>query len=146
LETIQNKVREFNDLAPCGVFCGACPSYEKSCNGCASEDKNQSRRSKWTCKIRTCCYYRKMLDFCFECSEFTCNIFNNKLLDKHWQDPRYTYRFEIPTLFKKIKEMNAANYHEFQLQRWSCKCGGTIKFYDYKCSKCNAKRLIILDD
>lgn len=31
-------------LAPCGVFCGACPSYEKTCLGCASESKEQTEQ------------------------------------------------------------------------------------------------------
>lgn len=142
METIQNKVSEFNDLAPCGVFCGACPSFEKSCKGCASEDKNQSRKSKWSCKIRSCCYGQKKLDFCIDCADFPCNIFKTKLLSKHLNDPRFTYRFEIPSVFNNLKEMNLADYHNFQLQRWRCECGGIIRFYEYTCNKCNTYKLI----
>jgi hypothetical protein len=134
--------RKFNDLAPCGVFCGACPSYEKSCRGCASEDTKQKRKSKWGCKIRNCCYEIKKLDFCIECDQFPCNIFNTKLLSTHFNDPKFTYRFEIPLISKNLKMIGIDKFHEFQLERWKCECGGTILFYDYKCIKCNNEKLI----
>ena len=41
-----------SEVAPCGVLCAACPSFGKTCLGCASENKNQNRISKWNCKIR----------------------------------------------------------------------------------------------
>lgn len=134
--------RKFNDLAPCGVFCGACPSYNNSCKGCASEDTNQKRISKWGCKIRNCCFDLKNLDFCIECGEFPCKIFNKKLLKTHLQDPKFTYRFEIPSVFRNLKTMGIEKFHEFQVQRWKCECGGTILFYEYKCNKCNVEKLI----
>jgi hypothetical protein len=41
-----NLDNRYNELAPCGVFCGTCPSYNKTCKGCASEDKEQARCGK----------------------------------------------------------------------------------------------------
>jgi hypothetical protein len=29
-------------VAPYGVYCGACPSFKKSCNGCGSQPKKQN--------------------------------------------------------------------------------------------------------
>ncbi len=125
-------------LAPCGVYCGACPSFGKSCLGCASEDSNQPRRSKWGCKIRSCCYETKKYDFCVDCPEYPCKIVNTKLFKEHIDDPRFTYRFEIPGLFGKLKTLGIDKYMEFQRSRWTCeKCGGTIRFYDYKCDTCH---------
>lgn len=139
LNTNKNK---FNDLAPCGVFCGACPSYTKSCKGCASEDTNQKRKSKWGCKIRVCCYDLKELDFCIQCQQFPCEIFSKKLLATHSNNPKYTYRFEIPEVFQNLKVLGIDRFHEYQVQRWKCSCGGTIKFYDYKCCNCKVEKLI----
>ncbi len=130
-------------LAPCGVYCGACPSFGKSCFGCASNDTNQSRCSKWSCKIRNCCYDAKKYDFCIDCLEYPCKIVKTKLFKAHIDDPRFNYRFEIPGLFGKFKTMGLDKYMEFQRSRWTCKdCGGTIKFYDYRCDKCNKEKYI----
>ena len=52
-----------NELAPCSVFCGACPSFNKTCFGCPSESKKQKRISKWGCKIRKCCYEEKNIKY-----------------------------------------------------------------------------------
>jgi hypothetical protein len=130
-------------LAPCGVFCGACPSFYKSCLGCASNDKKQSRTSKWSCKIRGCCYKTKGLDFCIYCHDYPCKIVQKKLFTSHLEDPRYTYRFEIPQVFVNLKILGLDGYYEFQKTRWQCDtCGGTIKFYIYACDKCNKEKLI----
>lgn len=135
--------KRYNELAPCGVFCGACPSYNKSCKGCSSEDTNQSRRSKWGCKIRTCCYNQKKLDFCVCCDLFPCKILEKKLHSTHQDDPRYTYRFEIPKVFAKLKSMSLEDYLDFQKKRWQCDvCGGTFQFYVYKCKSCGKEQII----
>jgi len=126
-----------NELAPCGVFCGACPSFNKTCLGCASESKEQKRTSKWGCKIRDCCYNIEEKDFCIDCSKFPCKKYRKKLLDTHPGDQKFRYRHEIPEIFEKMKEMNIEGYFEYQKRRWSCpSCGGIVNFYHYKCSKC----------
>lgn len=114
-----------SELAPCGVFCGACPSYKKSCLGCASENKDQKRTSKWNCKVRTCCYGIKRNNYCIECDKFPCVKINKKIIGSHSRDVRFKYRHEIPRLFEKMKEMRADEYLEFQRERWKCpSCGG----------------------
>ena len=124
-------------LAPCGVFCGACPSLNKTCLGCASQDHNQKRISKWACKIRICCYEEKQLSFCFQCNEFPCKTFQKKLLTNYQDDPKYKYRHEIPAIFPQVYDENLNIYLENQKQRWQCPdCGGTITFYHYRCNTC----------
>ena len=102
---MKNKVEKYNELAPCGVYCGACPSFNKTCLGCASEDKTQDRCSKWGCKIRNCCYNLKRLDYCVNCEQFPCKIFDKKLRSTHQDDPRFTYRYELPELLNKFKTL-----------------------------------------
>lgn len=130
-------------LAPCGVYCGACPSFGKSCLGCGSNDTNQSRRSKWACKIRSCCYETKKSEFCIDCQDYPCQIVKSKLFTAHVDDPRFRYRFEIPGLFGKLRDMGLDQYIEMQRRRWTCEnCGGIIKFYDYRCDTCNKEKFI----
>ena len=125
------------ELAPCGVYCGACPSFNKSCLGCQSEIKNQKRASKWGCKIRKCCLEEKKLDFCGNCLEFPCVNINKKLINSHPGDSKFKYRHEIPTNLAKLKELGCEDYLEYQKSRWSCPtCGGVVYFYHYICSKC----------
>ena len=132
-----------NALAPCGVFCGACPSYEKSCYGCASEDRDQARQSKWSCSIRNCCYHEKGLDFCIECEEFPCLKIKKKLINSHRDNPKFHYRHEIPEVFSKLREMTLSDFLQFQKQRWTCnRCGGTIRFYHYACDQCGRSKLV----
>ena len=132
-----------NELAPCGVFCGACPSYIKTCQGCASESKEQSRKSKWGCKIRVCCYDNKKISFCIECKEYPCKVYNKKLLDTHQGDIRFKYRHELPEVFMQLKKMDIVDYLDYQKNRWACpNCDGTVKFYHYQCDMCGNKSTI----
>ena len=80
-----------DSFAPCGVYCGACPSFKISCNGCGSEDKNQKRKSKWSCKIRVCCFEKKNFNFCYEFQEFPCKEYSKKLSESHKGDKKFNY-------------------------------------------------------
>lgn len=128
------------ELAPCGIFCGACPSFHKSCLGCASTDHNQKRSSKWGCKIRVCCYESRKLAFCVQCSEFPCKTYQKKLLVNHVDDPIYQYQYEIPEIILQQYDENFQVYLENQVRSWKCPdCGGTIRFYDYQCDTSGKK-------
>ena len=129
-----------DSVAPCGVYCWACPSFKSSCNGCGSEDKNQKRKSKWSCKIRVCCFENKNFNFCYECEEFPCKEYSKKLSESHKGDKKFKYRHELPSNLKRIKKVGLQTWLIEQKTRWQCpKCGGTIKFYHYKCSDCGLK-------
>ncbi len=132
-----------SELAPCGVFCGACPSYPGTCLGCSSEEKGQSRKSKWGCKIRECCYHKEQKEFCSECDEFPCKIHRKKLMDSHPGDKKYKYRHEIAENFDKLKELGTGGYLEYQRKRWTCEaCGGRITMYHYKCCNCGKEHFV----
>lgn len=132
-----------DELAPCGVFCGACPSYNKTCNGCSTENEEQKRISKWRCKVRNCCYDEQKKNYCIECDKFPCKNLRKKLINTHPEDERYKYRHEIPEIFKEMKEIGIENYFEYQKKRWSCpSCGGIVYFYKYQCSECGKKVIV----
>ena len=141
--TMKTKKIRINELAPCGVYCAACPSFHKSCNGCASQKQNQQRQSKFYCKIRLCCYEEKQLNFCSDCDQFPCQKIQQKLVKSHPGDLRFTYRHEILTLAAKLKSMTLNEQLEFRKKRWRCNsCGGTIHFYHYKCDRCGKEQII----
>ena len=130
----------FPDLAPCGVWCGACPSYKKTCLGCASEEHNQDRRSKWGCKIRVCCYEKEGLDYCMDCQKFPCTVHNKKLIQSHPGDERFRYRHEIPQNFRMLKKLGTDRYIVDQTKRFLCPdCGGQVSWYHYTCKECGNK-------
>jgi len=127
-----------NELAPCGVYCGACPSFNKTCFGCSSEINETTRsKSRIGCFIRSCCYNIEKHDFCIECNQFPCIKITKKLLKSHPGEPKFKYRHEIPKIFIKLKEMGINDFLIFQKKRWSCpSCGGIVHFYHYICSQC----------
>ena len=131
------------ELAPCGVFCGACPSFKKSCEGCPTEDTKQKRKSKWACKIRNCCYYTQDIDFCFKCKEFPCKELERKLFNSHPEDPRFQYRHEIIKNLERLSELGIKAYLEYQDKKWECpSCKGRVHWYHYRCSQCKKEILI----
>lgn len=132
-----------NELAPCGVFCGSCPSFNKTCFGCSSNNKEQKRKSKWDCKIRKCCYEEKDIQYCAYCEQFPCVKINKKIINSHPGETKFKYRHELPENAKKLKELGVERYLKYQKQRWSCPfCNGIVEFYQYKCSKCGKEVIV----
>jgi hypothetical protein len=122
---------------PCGIYCGACPSYNRSCRGCGSEDVDQKRKSKWACKIRTCCFGKKNLEFCFQCGEFPCGEYRRKLVDSHPGDARFRYRHEVMGSLDRIRTIGVERWLVEQEEKWRCpQCGGVVRFYVYRCPDC----------
>lgn len=127
--------------APCGIYCGACPSYlkAKSCYGCRSEAK-QKRTSKYGCRIRQCCLGDKGLSFCYECEEFPCQKLRTKLPESHPGDKRFAYRHEVIANLLKVKDVGLEIWLEEQATKWRCpECGGHGCFYSYECCDCGVE-------
>jgi len=126
-------------VAPCGVFCAACPARVKknpSCLGCRSEDRSQKRISKWSCKIRSCCTETKGLAFCFECDDLPCSRLL-KLQRTHPEDARYAYRHEILDNLEGIRAMGTQTWVQSEIEVRSCpRCGEAVMWYVYECVNC----------
>ncbi len=130
-------------LAPCGIFCNACPSFNKTCLGCPSENTHQKRTSKWGCQIRNCCYTDKNLMFCGQCNQFPCDTITKKLINSHPGEPAFKYRHEIPDNVQQLRELGLKLYLKSQNQRWACpSCSGIIQFYHYTCNRCGKKVIV----
>lgn len=127
------------ELAPCGIYCGACPSYGKTCLGCASLELGgvQNRRSKWSCKLRICCYDTHELDYCSQCEDFPCPKHRKKLLDSHPGDPRFQYRRDVLDNLQLLNELGPVGFLAAQREKFTCPlCNGRVVWYDYRCTDC----------
>jgi hypothetical protein len=130
-------IERFPELAPCGIFCEVCPSYGKSCLGCSSEDQNQTRKSKWACRLRKCCYSTEELNYCVDCDKFPCKAHRQKLLDSHPGDARFAYRRDVDENFRMLRELGFDDLRNEIIQNHTCPaCQGLIYFYHYTCSQC----------
>jgi hypothetical protein len=82
-----------NLVAPCGLFCGACPVFrasgdgalverlaktldvppeQVSCLGCRVEKGHIRVMGEPVCPTYDCCIQAKRLQFCYQCGEFFC--------------------------------------------------------------------------
>lgn len=124
-------------MGPCGVYCGACPAFDRTCLGCGSDDRQQKRSSKFSCKLRRCAFEEKDVDLCNECPEFPCKKLLDKLPRAHPGDPRFEYRVEVLENAERIRQVGVERWLEEQDARWTCpQCGGRVHFYHYRCSQC----------
>jgi|GEM_PF-1239100 len=91
-----------DSMAPCGVYCGAGPSFGKGCRGCGSENRRQRSTSKWNCRIRRCCFEEKGLALRSQCTEFPCKL-TDRLQGSYPDDERFRYRHEIYENLREIQ-------------------------------------------
>ncbi len=132
-----------DETAPCGIYCGACPSLKirKTCLGCGSEDRKQKRKSKWSCGIRRCCFEDKNLNFCIDCADFPCKKID-KLKNSHTNKSKFRYRHEIYDNLKNIKEYGIENWLKEQERKYKCpQCKGNLVWYEYKCESCDYEQM-----
>lgn len=125
--------------SPCGVYCGACPSYiiRESCYGCRPEDRSQKRISKWRCKIRQCCLDKNKFAFCYQCDDFPCQILV-KFQKYHLGDKRSYHRAKSIGNLKQISELGINSWLKQQQEIWRCpECNGRLVFYEFRCVDCD---------
>lgn len=129
-----------NLVAPCGIYCGACPGYHKgTCYGCRSNDTTQKRTGKWGCKIRRCCVDEHKFDFCNRCTEFPCKLVI-RFQKSHVGEKRFRYREETVDNLLKIKDIGVENWLKEQQRKYYCpNCQGSVVFYLYECLSCGYK-------
>lgn len=126
-----------DEMAPCGVYCGVCPSFGRTCKGCGSDDMRQPRKSKWSCSLRTCCFERRDLDHCGKCPDHPCDLVRGKLLRPHADDPRYEYRRDTIASIHRVSEVGIRRWLEEEAARWACPdCGGRVLMHEYRCALC----------
>lgn len=117
----------------CGIFCGTCPHYPDSCEGCLSE--------KVAADCASCnngfrdCVEKQGVTRCYECKEFPCqrleefsakHVVNG--IGHHWG------------VIQDLKEMGQGGVSAWVGKKQAestCKtCGHTILWYHRECQTC----------
>lgn len=103
---MENHVREYPQLAACGLNCGLCPSYytngPSKCPGCSGESFFLKRP---TCGVISCCNEHGHIEYCYLCDEYPCEKYDNA--DKH--DSFITHKNMFKN-FDRIKETGLDEY------------------------------------
>ncbi len=147
-------------VAPCGLYCGACPMYiatqkkddqqfkelmkgfgradapmeDMLCDGCIGGGRLAIFCRK--CEILACAK-KKSPDskLCSDCSDFACDRitkFNNDGMLHH---------AEVLSNLRQIRSVGLKKWAKMEEEKWSCpKCKSPIGWYDPACPKCAEKR------
>lgn len=132
-------------IAPCGMNCGLCVSYQamkndlkhkgfnkKTCPGCIPRGKNCAFM-KGNCERLG----KGLVRFCYECEDFPCRRL--KTLDKRY---RTKYHMSMIENLKFIKENGMARFLEKEEKKWKCpECGGEICCHNGLCLNCDLDTL-----
>lgn len=140
-------MNDYNKIAYCGLFCGACKTYlctinnklkelsEETkiptellyCEGCRSDNTSLYCRN---CAMKKCCI-KKGIFSCNECKEFPCSVLNAFESDKH---PHH--KGVIRSLLE-LNEIGKDKWIEHQKDRWNCNyCNEPYSWYENRCKKC----------
>lgn len=124
-KTRGDSVMDKNLIAPCGMNCALCLTYQRKknpCLGCRifSQDKSKYCRQ---CIIINCNKRRgKYSDFCYSCDEYPCKRL--KALDKRY---RTKYSMSMLENLAYIKEHGITAFTRNEKKRWKCEnCGELI--------------------
>ena len=148
-------------VAPCGLYCGACPMYLASqdkdeqkmkalmqqfsggkmqfkpedliCDGCIARGRVASFCRK--CAIRACAEGKPNVTRCSDCPDFPCariTNFNNDGMQHH---------SEVLSNLRQIQKMGIKEWTKYEEGLWRCpQCRTSLSWYDKACPKCGAKR------
>jgi len=159
----ENKASENKEklVAPCGLYCGACPMYlasqekdeQKSkavlqqgfgrgpmtltknfeCDGCIGGGRVASFCRM--CAMRECAANTNKVTRCADCSDFPCSKITN------FNNDTMAHHSEVLANCRKLKEVGIKEWAKREEERWRCpQCKTNIAWYDKTCSKCGAKR------
>ncbi len=139
----EEKLKEMNLAAPCGMYCGTCRAYllltknllekwgyKQGCLGCRIRNKN-------CVFIKSYCSLLKNqeIDFCFECDKFPCT--NRGKIDRMYKNK---YNIDLIGNLQRLKELGLKEWLKEQENKWKCsRCGGTICVHDQMCVDCGSK-------
>lgn len=101
-----------NLTTPCGIFCPACPRFNKhnTCRGCRLDSIHDS------CEIYECCTKIGGKNFCFECDLFPCERLKHFAEYFPGQSFAHYRHISIENL-KLIKEIGVDKWVELMLKK-----------------------------
>ena len=132
-------------IAPCGMNCALCISYQSKkndlnkqgfhrsyCDGCIPRGKGCLHMGDSCEKLAN-----GLLRFCFECEDFPCKRL--KALDKRY---RTKYHMSMIDNLIFIRDKGLDSFLNQEASKWSCSsCNGTICCHNGLCLECNSTAL-----
>ena len=132
-------------IAPCGINCSLCISYQfmkkdlkkegfrrTYCPGCIPKGENCTHMGH-KCELLGKGIFR----FCFECKDFPCK--DLKALDKRY---RSKYHLSLIENLRHIEAYGIEQYLEKEEEKWRCpECGEMICCHNGLCLNCNLETL-----
>ena len=160
-ETPQNPDKNESLVAPCGLYCGACPMYlatqdkdeqkikdlvqqfsgrgskvtlaDLQCDGCIAGGRVAAFCRR--CEMRECADKKQAVTRCSDCQEFTCSLITN------FNNDGMLHHAEVLENCRSLRKMGIKEWAKHEAERWSCpQCRGKISWYDAACSSCGAQR------
>jgi len=133
-------------IAPCGMNCALCISYQamkndlkkkglnrKYCPGCIPRGENCTHMAG-SCDL----VGEGKVRFCFECESFPCKRL--KALDKRYRDK---YHMSMIENLKCIRDHGMERFLEMEKAKWQCQqCSGTICCHVGLCLDCGLDKLL----
>jgi hypothetical protein len=128
-------MKDFLQIAPCGMNCSLCIAYQRAknkCSGCNGPDENKPK-SCTVCHIKQC---EELLHtqsgFCFSCGKFPCKRL--KQLDTRY---RTKYGMSMIQNLSKIELQGMKNFIKADTSKWTCKkCGSLLSVHREQCQTC----------
>ncbi len=132
-------------IAPCGMNCNLCISYQamrynlnskgfhrKYCSGCIPRGENCTHMGD-QCKQLA----EAAIRFCFECESFPCKRL--KTLDKRY---RTKYRLSMIENLETMRDNSVELFLKEEKAKWRCpECGAFICCHNGLCLQCNLDTL-----
>jgi len=142
MKDYQKKRHEDAMIAPCGMNCGLCISYQamkydlkkqgmnrKYCPGCIPRGENCTHSMKDHCDL----IGKGKVRFCFECESFPCKYL--KALDKRYREK---YHMSMVENLEYIRDHGIDRFLDAETEKWKCpQCGEKICCHNGLCLNCS---------
>ncbi len=142
--TTQNKMRA-ELIAPCGMNCALCVSYQAKENDINRQGFHKSYCPGCRPRGKNCAFMKKrcaligegQVTFCFECASFPCERLVR--LDKRY---RTNYHLSMVDNLRFIRDTGMEAFLAAQTEAWRCpSCGGLITCHSGLCLHCQLETL-----
>lgn len=150
-------------VAPCGLYCGACPMYlatqenndqrmasrfgssskqpsakppsmeNMKCDGCRGGGPTPAHVPK--CAIKLCAAEKTKIGICSECAEFPCSRISD------FNNDGVQHHGEVLANLRQLRAMGLKDWTKHEEDRWTCpKCRTKFSWYDAECMTCKTPR------
>ncbi len=141
MKKVKSNVKNIDLIAPCGMNCSLCVSYQaglydinrvgyhkRYCHGCIPRGKNCTFMKR-SCDVISMGKAR----FCYECVSYPC--LRLKDLDARY---RKRYGMSMITNLETIKKIGIDQLVKSEQQKWACpKCGALMCCHMHVCMHCD---------